>query len=162
MNSQKQQSDYTGIIILLALAFLVFGGGDVGGSKSPTATLPQVASVFVLYDSDPQATLQLNTDHKGQSDVITSIADDSAKVAVTKGAKGNWYTYGTKEPAPDAAKAGQWAAEAYAVAKAAGKTPWMVASTPGGKGYSGLVPDTGNDIKAAQAETMKILQPLLK
>ena len=160
MNNQQQQTDYTGIVILLILAALIFGGG--GGSKSPTATLPQVPSVFVLYDSDPQATQQLNTNHKGQSDVITSIADDSAKVAVTKGGKGVWYTYGTKEPAPDPAKAGQWAAEAYAVAKAAGKTPWMVASTPSGKGYSGIVPDTGNDIKAAQAETMKILQPLLK
>ncbi len=164
---QPQQTDYSVMVLLIIIALVFFNGGiGGGGEKSPTKTIPTVASVFVLYDSDPAATKDLDTSHKGQADVITSIADDSAKVAVTKGAKGVWLTYGTKEPAPVAEKAGPWAAEAYTVATAAvnagGKLPWIVASTPAGKGYSGVVPDTGNDLAAAQAATKKILDPLLK
>lgn len=157
-------ADYS-LLIIAVIAFLIFSGGiGGGGSPSPTKALPKVPSVFVLYDSDPAATKALNTDHKGQSDVITSIHPDSAKIAVTKAAGGVWLTYGTKEPAPDPAEgqAGLWASQAYEVAKAGGKLPWMVVSTPGGKGYSGPVPDAGNDIAAAQDATKKILAPLLK
>jgi hypothetical protein len=161
---QKQQ-DYTWVLVIGLLA-LVFLSGDLGGggSPSPTKALPKVPSVLVLYDSDPAATVALNTSHKGQSDVITSIHPDSAKIAVTKAAKGVWLTYGTKEPAPDPSEgmAGLWASQAYEVAKAGGKLPWMVVSTPDGKGYSGPVPDPGNDIAAAQEATKKILSPLLK
>ncbi len=129
----------------------------------PTPIMAPVDGILIAR-TDPAATKEMDTTHKGQADVITSIHPDSAKIAVTKAAKGVWLTYGTKEPAPDPTPgmAGPWAAEAYTVAKAGGKLPWMVVSNPAGKGYSGVVPDTGNDIAAAQAATKKILEPLLK
>lgn len=162
MNNQQQPADSTWIVVIALIALVFLRGGGIGVASSPTKTLPDVPSVFVLYDSDPFATKEMNSSRNGVSDVITSIADDSAKVMVTKGAKGVWITYGTKEPAPEETKAGKWPVEAYLLAKAGGKLPWMVVSTPTGKGFSGPVPDTGNDWKAAQDQTKKILEPLLK
>ena len=145
------------LLIIWLVLKPVINGPAIGGS-SPTKTLPAVPSVLVLYDDDAKATLDLDTNHKGQADVITSIADGSAKDWVKVKQGGIWLTYGLKEPAPDAKMSGDWASEAYTVAKAAGKTPYMVASSPKGKGFSGLVPD--GTITEAQAATLKALAPI--
>lgn len=141
--SQPKPPDYTWVLILVIGYFLLSGGSIGGGAKAPTKNIPDVPSVFTLFDDDPKAVQELDKAHPGQADVMASIADDSIRLWTTKTQGGKWLLYGTKGPAPDPDPkfAGPWAKEAYDLAKAAGKLPWTIAAGPNGKGFSGPTPD---------------------
>lgn len=139
----QPEQDRSWLLVVLLVLLLLANGGNVGGAKSPTKTLPTVPSVFTLYDDDPKAVIDLQSNHAGQYDVLFSNADGAIQTWVLKDQNGKFLKYGLKEPVPDPDPkfVGPWVKEAYDIAKATGKTPWTVASGPNGKGFSGLTPD---------------------
>jgi hypothetical protein len=149
-----KSNDVATLSIVGLLLLLLFAGGTGGGVAAPFST--PVPAVLNIFDSSPAGTQDMDNNHPGQAEVISSSAEGSARQWVEQQG-GLWENYGSKEPEPDGKMAGTWYYDAWKYWKdhADGKVPYTVASGPKGRGYAGPTPD-------GQAAAKKALAPIAK
>lgn len=147
--NDDQNRDPLAMIAVLIILFVLLSGGVGGGDAAPFKT--DVPRVLVMFDATPSEVAKLQTEHPGQSDVITSQLDDGIRARVVK-AGGQWINYGSKEPEPAPT---EWAHEPWLIwrDKHQGKTPLVIAAGPTKRGYVGPIPEN-------QEAALKALAPI--
>ncbi len=136
------------LVICIWTVVLSWGGGS---PFAPVVAAPFVTDkpcVLAVYDATPTAVAQLDKDHPGQADILSSLADGSARQRVAASG-GEWRLL---DKAQDVSQDSKWVQDAYGVWKPNGKVPWIVAASKTG-GINQAPPET-------QAEMGKLLSPL--